>query len=122
MDDNHQHDVATFAAGCFWDAEARFRRADGVVATKVGYTGRAVSEPIYEQISSGNTSHAEAVNVIFEPSCISTRIFSISSGTSKILRGSTMTACGRSSFTILLCRKKLQNPRAMYSGNRRGSP
>lgn len=71
MDDNHQHDVATFAAGCFWDAEERFRRADGVVATKVGFTGGSIPEPTYEQVSSGITGHAEAVRVIFDPSRIS---------------------------------------------------
>jgi methionine-S-sulfoxide reductase len=71
MDDNHQHDVATFAAGCFWDAEALFRRADGVVATKVGFTGGSIPEPTYEQVSSGVTGHTEAVQVVFDPSCIS---------------------------------------------------
>lgn len=71
MEDNHQHDVATFAAGCFWDAEARFRRAEGIVATKVGYTGGSMPEPTYDQVSSGSTGHVEAVQIIFDPSRIS---------------------------------------------------
>ncbi len=63
--------VATFAGGCFWCMEPPFDALDGVVATISGYTGGAVPDPSYEQVSAGGTGHAEALRVVYEPARIS---------------------------------------------------
>jgi peptide-methionine (S)-S-oxide reductase len=62
---------ATFAAGCFWGIEAAFKRMNGVLSTSVGYTGGHTSNPSYEDVCSGRTGHAEAVEVEYDPSIVS---------------------------------------------------
>jgi peptide-methionine (S)-S-oxide reductase len=62
---------ATFAGGCFWGMEKFFWDLEGVVSTRVGYTGGSTQDPSYDEVCSGRTGHAEAVEITYDPSKIS---------------------------------------------------
>ncbi|MDW7733567.1 MAG: peptide-methionine (S)-S-oxide reductase MsrA [Methanolobus sp.] len=65
-----EYETATFAAGSFWRAEAIFRQVRGVIATAVGFMGGTVEYPTYQQVSTGETGHAEAVQIVFDPQVV----------------------------------------------------
>ncbi|MDD5285943.1 MAG: peptide-methionine (S)-S-oxide reductase MsrA [Desulfuromonadaceae bacterium] len=61
---------ATFAGGCFWCMEAPFDKLPGVVSVTPGYTGGKIKNPTYKEVSAGGTGHAEAVQILYDPSKI----------------------------------------------------
>ena len=66
-----QFETATFAGGCFWCMQPFFDHLQGVAKTVVGYTGGHMANPSYEDVSSGQTGHAESIEVTFDPRVVS---------------------------------------------------
>lgn len=64
-------ETATLAGGCFWCTEAVYQNLKGVTAVESGYIGGAKPNPTYEEVCSGNTGHAEAIRITFDPDVIS---------------------------------------------------
>lgn len=69
--DLSNYSVATFAAGCFWHTEGQFESIKGVQEVVSGYAGGTTKNPSYESIETGNTGHAETVNVYYDSSIVS---------------------------------------------------
>ena len=63
--------IAVFAGGCFWCTEAVFNDVVGVTKVESGYTGGDVANPTYKQVCGGDTGHAEAIRITFDPDAIS---------------------------------------------------
>jgi peptide methionine sulfoxide reductase msrA/msrB len=64
-------ETAVLAGGCFWGMEDILRKVDGVLETEVGYAGGQTKNPTYEDVKQGNTGHAEAIRVVFDPKKLS---------------------------------------------------
>ena len=64
-------ETIVFAGGCFWGVQSVFQHTKGVVSATSGYAGGTVAKPSYEDVSSGQTGHAESVKVVFDPSQVS---------------------------------------------------
>ncbi len=73
MAENPGDNVATLGGGCFWCLEAVFEQLRGVERVESGYAGGDVPDPTYEDVCTGTTGHAEAVQVTFDPAVISYR-------------------------------------------------
>lgn len=71
MADENKYKKAAFGAGCFWGVEETFRNIKGVVSTAVGYMGGHTDNPTYHDVCSGQTGHAETVEVTYDPSVVS---------------------------------------------------
>ncbi|MFI5129623.1 MAG: peptide-methionine (S)-S-oxide reductase MsrA [Chitinophagales bacterium] len=65
------NDTATFANGCFWCTEAIFEGLEGVISATSGYTGGKTENPTYKQVCAGETGHAEALQIVYDPKKIS---------------------------------------------------
>jgi peptide-methionine (S)-S-oxide reductase len=64
---SNNKEIAVFGGGCFWCTEAVFQRLKGVISVMPGYSGGYVENPTYEQVSEGNTGHAESIKIEFDP-------------------------------------------------------
>ncbi|MCM2267964.1 MAG: peptide-methionine (S)-S-oxide reductase MsrA [Elusimicrobiales bacterium] len=63
--------TATLAGGCFWGMQEILRALPGVLETTVGYTGGHTENPVYEDVKTGSTGHAESIEIVFDPAKLS---------------------------------------------------
>lgn len=73
MDTNNKKEIAIFGGGCFWCTEAVFKMLKGVSHVEPGYSGGKIPNPTYEQVSNGNTGHAEVIYIEYDPTLIQYR-------------------------------------------------
>ncbi len=66
-----EYETAILALGCFWGAERLFWETEGVWSTAAGYTGGFTPNPTYKEVCTGKTGHAEAVQIVFDPTRVS---------------------------------------------------
>lgn len=66
----HKTAIATFAAGCFWCVEGQFQLLKGVIKVESGYIGGHIENPTYKQVCTGETGHAEACNIYYDPALV----------------------------------------------------
>lgn len=71
IDKDTKTETATFGTGCFWCTEAQFQQLEGVLKVESGYSGGAVANPTYQDVCTGNTGHAEVVQITYDPAKIS---------------------------------------------------
>ena len=71
QNDKSNFETATFGMGCFWCSEAIFERLKGVESVESGYSGGSVNNPTYEQVCTGETGHAEVIQIKYDPEIIS---------------------------------------------------
>jgi len=67
---NSKTDTATFGTGCFWCTEAIFEQLDGVISVVSGYSGGTTVNPSYKEVTTGETGHAECVQIVYDPAKI----------------------------------------------------
>jgi peptide-methionine (S)-S-oxide reductase len=70
MNLNENQEMATFAGGCFWCTEAIFLEIKGVQSVLPGYIGGTKENPTYQEVCTGNTGHAEAIQIVFDPKVV----------------------------------------------------
>lgn len=103
------------AGGCFWGMQDLFRKQPGIIRTRVGYSGGHTSQANYREVKTGNTGHAEAVEVVFDPSITNVRnilafFFQIHNPTTKDRQGNDRGSQYRSA---IFCNNKAQRQLAL---------